>query len=73
MKKYLLNENLTIKDMDKVIFNYDTAELIKFNDTGFDLLKKILNEEIKNNNLNKTEKEFIEKLIKQKIILEKEV
>ena len=37
MTKYYLNPGLVLKKEDKVIFNYDTTELIKFNDSGFKL------------------------------------
>lgn len=71
MTKYYLNPGLVLKKEDKVIFNYDTTELIKFNDSGFKLLELLLNQELDENKVNQDEKEFIFKLEEKKIILKK--
>lgn len=68
--KYKLSENLKIREADLAIFKFETAELIKFNEKGFILLNKILQNEVDLKNLTFEEKEFINNLIKINIITE---
>ena len=43
--KYKLNPLFTLRKTDKAVFNFSRAELTQFNDTGFDILLAILEQE----------------------------
>lgn len=68
MATYYLNNKMELKKEDKVIFNYDTAELIKFNESGFEILELLLNKDIDIDNLEQNILNFINELEKKEII-----
>ena len=43
--KYRLNPLFTLRKTDKAVFNFSRAELTQFNDTGFDILLAVLEQE----------------------------
>lgn len=43
--KYKLNPLFTLRKTDKAVFNFSRAELTQFNDTGFDILLAVLEQE----------------------------
>ena len=66
--KYKLCQNIKMRENDLALFKFDTAELIKFNEKGFNLLKELLNSDIEIENFDSNEKVFLNNLIKANII-----
>lgn len=64
--KYKLNPLFTLRKTDKAVFNFSRAELTQFNDTGFDILLAVLEQE-SDREWTDDEDEFLKELIKEKI------
>ena len=69
LMKYKLNPLFTLKKTDKAVFNFSRAELTQFNDTGFDILLAVLEQESDREQTD-DEDEFLKELIKEKIVEE---
>ena len=67
--KYKLNPLFTLRKTDKAVFNFSRAELTQFNDTGFDILLAVLEQE-SDREWTDDEDEFLKELIKEKIVEE---
>ncbi|HEL1793439.1 TPA: hypothetical protein VCA04_002346 [Streptococcus suis] len=66
MRRYKLNDNFRLRKIDKALFNFSKAELIEFNNTGFDLLLELL--EGVERDLNMDELMMLDRLIEGGII-----
>ena len=64
-----LNPLFTLRKTDKAVFNFSRAELTQFNDTGFDILLAVLEQE-SDREWTDDEDEFLKELIKEKIVEE---
>ena len=60
--KYRLNPLFTLRKTDKAVFNFSRAELTQFNDTGFDILLAVLEQE-SDREWTDDEDEFLKELI----------
>ncbi len=67
--KYKLNPLFTLRKTDKAVFTFSRAELTQFNDTGFDILLAVLEQE-SDREWTDDEDEFLKELIKEKIVEE---
>lgn len=67
--KYKLSPLFTLRKTDKAVFNFSRAELTQFNDTGFDILLEVLEQE-SDREWTDDEGEFLKELIKEKIVKE---
>ncbi|KST82033.1 hypothetical protein KF7_2319 [Lactococcus lactis subsp. lactis] len=67
--KYKLNPLFTLRKTNKAVFNFSRAELTQFNDTGFDILLAVLEQE-SDREWTDDEDEFLKELIKEKIVEE---
>lgn len=67
--KYKLNPLFALRKTDKAVFNFSRAELTQFNDTGFDILLAVLEQE-SDREWTDDEDEFLKELIKEKIVEE---
>ncbi|EME8111604.1 hypothetical protein [Enterococcus faecium] len=66
---YILREGLRMRKLDKALFDFSKAELIEFNDSGFDLLNSILDGSYQIDD--DENQEFLIELLSEGIILEK--